>query len=92
MELKDVIFTDNLRKIDLHGYDRETARVEVEDFIKENIKLKNEIFIIIHGKGNGILRKTVHETLKKNKKVLEFKTLYNNVGTTLVKVSLEKIK
>ena len=90
MELKDVIFTENLPKIDLHGYDRETARVAVNDFIKENIKLKNEIFTIIHGKGSGILRQTVHETLKKNKKVEEYKTLYNNLGTTLVKISLDK--
>ena len=90
MELKDVIFTENLPKIDLHGYDRETARVAVNDFVNDNIKLKNEIFTIIHGKGNGILRRTVSETLTKNKKVVEHKTLYNNQGTTLVKIKLEK--
>ena len=90
MELKDVIFTENLPKIDLHGYDRETARVAVNDFVKENEKLKNEIFTIIHGKGSGIVRNSVHETLKKNKKVEEYKTLYNNTGTTLVRIKLEK--
>ena len=41
MELKDIIFIDNLRKIDLHGFDRETARVETNDFVRENKKLKN---------------------------------------------------
>ena len=82
MELKDVIF------IDLHGFDRETARVETNDFILDNKKLKNEIFVIIHGIGSGIIRKTVHETLKKNKNVIEYKTFYNNNGSTIVKIKI----
>lgn len=88
MELKEVIFTESLPKIDLHGLDRETARVYVNDFIQDNIKLKNEIIIIIHGIGNGILRKTVDETLRKNKNVLDHKTLYNNNGSTIVKIKI----
>lgn len=88
MELKDVIFIDNYPKKDLHGLDRETARVEVNDFIKDNIKLKNEIIVIIHGIGSGILRKETHETLKKNKNVIEYKTFYNNLGTTIVKIKI----
>ena len=56
MKLDNIIFIDNLPKIDLHGLDRETARVYINDFIKDNIKLKNEIFLIIHGVGSGILK------------------------------------
>ena len=82
MELKDVIFIDNFPKIDLHGLDR----VEINDFIRDNIKLKNDIVVIIHGIGSGIIRKTTHETLKKNKNVIEFKTFYNNNGSTIVKI------
>lgn len=88
MELKDVIFIDNYPKLDLHGFDRETARVETNDFILGNKKLKNEIFVIIHGIGSGIIRKTVHETLKKNKNVIEYKTFYNNNGSTIVKIKI----
>ena len=88
MELKDVIFIDNYPKLDLHGFDRETARVETNDFILDNKKLKNEIFVIIHGIGSGIIRKTVHETLKKNKNVVEYKTFYNNNGSTIVKIKI----
>ena len=88
MELKDILFIDNLPKLDLHGFDRETARVEVNDFINENQKLKNEIFVIIHGIGSGVVKKTTHETLKKNKKVIEFKTFYNNNGSTIVKIKI----
>ena len=88
MELKDVIFIDSYPKIDLHGLDRDTARVYVTDFINDNQTMKNEIFVVIHGIGNGILRKTVHETLKSNKKVIEYKTFYNNNGSTIVKIKV----
>lgn len=86
MDLDSVIFIDNLPKIDLHGYDRETARVSINDFIKDNIKLKNDIIVIIHGIGSGIIRKTVIDTLNKNKSVIEFKSFYNNRGATVVKI------
>lgn len=89
MELKDVIFIDSYPKKDLHGFDRETARVEVNDFIKDNIKMKNEIIVIIHGKGNGIIRKTVHDVLKTNKNIVEYKTFYNNNGITIAKINLK---
>lgn len=88
MELKDVIFVDSYPKIDLHGLDRDTARVLVMDFIRDNIKMKNDIIVIIHGIGNGILKNTVHETLKNDKRVLEYKTLYNNNGSTIVKIKI----
>lgn len=88
MELKDIIFIDSYPKIDLHGLDRDTARVMVNDFIKDNIKMKNDIIVIIHGIGNGILRRTVHETLKNHKAVSEYKTFYNNNGSTIVKIKI----
>lgn len=90
MSLDNVIFLDQYPKIDLHGYDRETARVAINDFIRDNYKLKQEIFVIIHGIGSGILRKTTNDTLKQNKKVIEFKTFYYNQGCTLVRINLEK--
>lgn len=88
MNLNDIIFIDNLPKLDLHGLDRETARVLVNDFVRDNIKMKNEVIVIIHGIGTGIVRKTVNETLKKNKNVLEFKSFYNNLGSTIVKIKI----
>ncbi len=88
MELDNIIFVDSLPKLDLHGYDRETARIMVEDFIKDNLKIKNEIINIVHGHGNGILKATVHQVLDKNKHVLEFKTFYNNDGCTIVKIKI----
>ena len=86
MNLNEILFIDNRPTLDLHGYDRETARVAINDFIKDNIVMKNEIVVIIHGIGSGIIRNTVKNTLEKNKSVLEFKTFYNNRGATIVKL------
>lgn len=88
MTLNDVVFIDQFPKLDLHGYDRETARVAIGDFIRDNIKLKNEIIIIIHGIGSGILKEITRNTLSTNKKVLEFKTYYSNNGCTIARISL----
>ena len=42
MEIDNIVFIDNLPKLDLHGFDRETARVAVNDFVRDNIKLQNQ--------------------------------------------------
>jgi DNA mismatch repair protein MutS2 len=77
-----------LPSLDLHGYDRETARVAINDFIRDNIKMKNDKIIIVHGKGTGVLRKTTHETLSKNKNVEEFQIDFFNEGSTIVRVKI----
>ena len=88
MELNNVIFVDNLPKLDLHGYDRNTARIMVVDFINDNVKMKNEIINIVHGHGSGVIKEMVHRTLSKNRNVIEYKTFYNNNGSTIVKIKI----
>lgn len=88
MELGSTMFISHLPKLDLHGYDRDSARVVINDFVKENIKLKNKEFVIVHGIGSGILKKTTHDTLKRNKNVREYAICYNNVGSTIVRVEI----
>ena len=90
MSLDDIIFIEKLPKLDLHGYDRETARVAILDFINDNVKMKNEVINIVHGRGTGILKKTTHQVLNKNKHVFEYKTFYNNSGCTVVKLKFDK--
>ena len=82
------IFLERYPKIDLHGYDRDSARVAVNDFVYENLMMKNDTFVIIHGIGSGIVKKEVHEALRINKDVLEYKTDNFNSGCTIVKIKL----
>ena len=84
MELKEVIYIDNLPTIDLHGFDRDYARVKTLEFINDNIKMKNEIICIIHGVGQGIVKNACHEALCINKDVISYKTDNFNHGVTIV--------
>ena len=82
------IFLERYPKIDLHGYDRDSARMATNDFINENIILGNDTIIIIHGIGSGIVKSEVHNLLKSNKFVLEYKTDNFNSGLTIVKLKI----
>ena len=79
-----MIYYPNRPSIDLHGMDREIARITVSEFILDNLKMKNYELVIIHGIGKGILRKEVHNLLKKNKLVQEYKLDNFNSGITIV--------
>lgn len=76
----------NLPSLDLHGIDRDYARILINDFIRDNYKMKQYQVIIIHGIGVGIIKKTTQETLKKNKLVEEYKIDNFNTGATLVTI------
>ena len=84
------IFLERYPRVDLHGYDRDSSRMVTNDFIDENVTLGNETIVIIHGIGSGIVRNEVHETLKKNKNVIEYKTDNFNSGCTIVKLNVKK--
>jgi hypothetical protein len=56
------IFIKHYPTLDLHGYDRFSAAVMINDFIQENSKLRNYDLVIIHGIGSGIIKQTTHET------------------------------
>ena len=74
----------NYPKLDLHGLDRDYARILINDFVSDNYKMKKDIIIIIHGNGTGILKKTTQEALKNNKLVSNFKIDNFNAGQTIV--------
>lgn len=76
----------NCPTIDLHGFDRDYARIQINDFVRDNYQMKNEMIIIIHGNGSGILKKTTQETLRKNKLVDSYKIDNFNAGQTIVKL------
>lgn len=84
--LNSIIFIENLPTLDLHGYDSTSARVAINDFIRDNKIMKNQFIVIVHGIGSGIIRKTTIETLKKNKLVLDYKNYMYNNGCTIVQI------
>ena len=92
MNLNSILFLDRFPTLDLHGYDRETARVAINDFIRDNVHMQNEVCLIVHGIGSGVLRKTTHEVLKKNRNVLQYQIHYFNQGLTIVQLKFDKEK
>lgn len=82
----DILFIDRFPKLDLHGYDSQSAKVAINDFINDNKKMKNDIITIVHGIGSGTIKNITHETLKKNKNVIKFSIYYNNPGCTIVHI------
>ena len=89
MSLNSIIFYDRFPKLDLHGYDTQTAVVAINDFIRDNQKMRNEVIVIVHGNGSGILRKVTDLTLKKNRNVLEYKGIIGNTGCTVVRITFD---
>ena len=83
------MFYSNIPSIDLHGETRDSARVLVMEFINDNIKLKNEKVLIIHGIGSGALKNEVHKNLKINKKVKSYKLDNFNNGCTVVELNID---
>ena len=82
------MITSKTPKLDLHGEIVAMVEVLVNSFINDNILLKNEYIIIIHGKSTNILTEEVNKVLKKNKDVLEFRRNNWNLGETIVKLKI----
>ena len=77
---------NSLPTLDLHGETRETARILVNQFIDDNIKMGNYKISIVHGIGTGTLRKEVREFLLHDKRIEKFYIDFFNVGCTIVKI------
>ena len=85
-KLNEIVFKESLPKLDLHGFDRDSARVAINDFIHDNHVMQNELLLIVHGIGSGIIKKETHQTLKQNPLVVDYKTDYFNEGCTIVEI------
>lgn len=75
-------FTDYLPKIDVHGCDRDYTIYKLNELIEDNLKLRNYHIVIIHGKGQNILKDEIHSYLKKDKRVASFNLNPLNIGMT----------
>ena len=67
-------------EIDLHGLATDEAIRELDAFIHREIMRGTEVVKIIHGRGDGILRKTVQKWLASQKEtVLYFRDTDNHL-------------
>jgi DNA mismatch repair protein MutS2 len=73
--------------LDLRGKRAEDAMVETDKFIDNAVLSGIQSLEILHGTGNGVLQKVVHDLLAKDKRVKQFhfaKPEHGGVGVTLV--------
>lgn len=82
----NIPLTSNLPSIDLHGEDRKSSELLVKEFLDDLCKLGYVRGIIIHGIGTGVLKKQVHEVLKRDKRVENYYIDFFNVGCTIVEL------
>lgn len=88
--LEGLINVDSIPTLDLHGEIVDIARIRIEEFINDNILLKNKYISIIHGIGSGKIKEITKETLKNNKYVIEYKLCFFNEGMTLVRLDIKQ--
>ncbi len=74
--------------LDLHGEEVAVVYALVTNFINENYKMGNKEVVIIHGKSTNVITNEVHDILKNNKKVLNYKLNNWNLGETIVYLDL----
>lgn len=84
------ILTSKSPRLDVHGETYDSVSLYVTQFIDDNYKLGNKYIAIVHGKGEGILKKRVHELLKSNRKVEDFYLNNWNIGETVIVLKTDR--
>ena len=77
-------FLYNKHTIDIHGFDRYGGVAMIKNFIDNESKIGTKKLIVVHGKGEGILKQATHEYLKTDRRVLEYKLNIFNDGETTI--------
>lgn len=77
-------FLYNAPLLDIHGYDRYGAMAMVNNFIDNSIRIQEKKIVVVHGKGQGILKNELHNYLKHDRRVLDYKTNNYNDGETII--------
>lgn len=81
-------FLNILPSLDLHGYTREMIYVPVNEFINDSIKLNHQKILIIHGKGEGILKEELYLRFKNDKRISRMYISYENEGCSIIELKL----
>lgn len=81
-------FLNILPSLDVHGFTSETVYVPVNDFINDNIKLKNNKILIIHGLGKKVLSNQIKQSFSRDKRVKKLYISSENLGCTIIELNL----
>lgn len=86
--MKSNILTSKSPHLDLHGETTDFLPVLVNEFINDNIKLKNKYIVVIHGYNSNILKKELQTYLKKDKRVKKYYIDPFNIGQTIIELDI----
>ncbi|MDD4188388.1 MAG: Smr/MutS family protein [Bacilli bacterium] len=79
-------FLASLPNLDVHGEASDTVIYLVSDFINDNLTMGNKKLVIIHGIGEGILKKVINNYFKKDKHVSKIYGDIFNLGITIIEL------
>ena len=79
-------FLYELPYIDVHGYDENYTIMCLKNLISDSLFLGKYKIYIIHGKGTYILKNSIHEYLKTDKRVDNYYIYNNNDGITIIEL------
>lgn len=87
MTIRHNPFHKHLPTIDLHGETLDIAIFKINEFIEENIKLKQYQILIIHGIGEKILLHAVRNLKNSNPLIESFELDIYNDGITILNLT-----
>lgn len=80
-------FLKILPYIDLHGETSDTVWPLINAFIKESLIMGKYKIYVIHGRNGHVLKNTVHQNLKKDKRVDKYYIYNFNDGITIIELN-----
>ena len=88
-DINDVIHIPIDGGLDLHTFDPKEAASLVNEYLRACLEEEIYEVRIIHGKGKGVLRRTVHAVLEEHPAVIDFKldTGPSSWGATIVRMA-----